>query len=102
MSDILLDHHPIIIAELIRSAIGDQRQKDVAKTLDITPQYLNDILQARRSLSPDVAARLHRIGLDGRTMYINQERRRYEIAHRYEIGEIERQSLLMAKGVVDG
>lgn len=86
MSDVLLDHHPIMIAKLIRDRIGDRTQKEVARDLGITAAYLNDILQARRCISPTVAARLHKIGLDGRMIYLAQEGRRFEIASRNEAG----------------
>lgn len=91
MSDILVDWHPIVIAGMIRDAIGDQPQKVVALALGITPQYLCDITKARRNLSPEVAARLHRVlKIDGRHLYVMQEKRRVEIQWRYETGEIER------------
>lgn len=88
--DILIDWHPTWIAKLIRDAIGKRQQKDAAKVLGITPQYLCDILQARRGLSPEVAAKLGRIGLPGRHLYTMQEKRRVEIQWRYETGETDR------------
>jgi len=96
-TDILLDWHPIMIARMIRLAIGERQQKDAAKALGITPQYLCDILQTRRLLSPEVAAKLYRISLklDGCRLYTMQEKRRVEIQFRYETGELERPAGLL-------
>ena len=90
MSDILDDWHPMAIAGMIRHATRDQPQKAAAFILGITPQYLCDIVKGRRNLSPEVAAKLHRFGLDGRYLYVMQEKRRVEIQWRYETGAIER------------
>jgi plasmid maintenance system antidote protein VapI len=84
VTDILEEWHPLMIAARIRKAIGGRTQQDAAAILGITPQYLCDILQVRRNLSPEVAARLSRLspGLDGRYLYTMQEQRRVEIAWR--------------------
>ena len=81
------DWEPIGIAAMIRRTTAGHKQKEVAAILGITPQYLCDILHARRGLSPEVAARLHKIGLNGRALYVRQERRRVNMAYRQEIGE---------------
>lgn len=82
MTDVIQEWHPIMIAARIKKAIGKREQREVAALLKITPQYLCDILHVRRNLSPQVAARLHRISpeLDGRHLYTMQEQRRVEIA----------------------
>lgn len=88
--DILTDWHPIMIAARIARATKGKSQKEIAETLGISQQYLCDILKARRNLSPEVAVRLCRLGLNGRQLYIKQEDRRYEIQRRYESGEMKR------------
>lgn len=80
MTDIFREWHPDVIAEIIKKALSGRQQKEAAQLLGITPQYLCDILHARRNLSPEVAARLDRIGLDGRHLYTMQEKRRVEVA----------------------
>jgi plasmid maintenance system antidote protein VapI len=74
--------HPDAIIAKIKGAIGKRQQQSIAVLLKITPQYLCDILNGRRNLSPQVAARLHRISpdLDGLHLYTMQERRRVEVA----------------------
>jgi plasmid maintenance system antidote protein VapI len=91
--DIILDWHPIMIAKIIRDAVGDKHQREIARVLGITQQYVSLLLGGERELSREVAAKLHRIGLDGRDLYAMQEQRRVEIQWRYETGAIERPSL---------
>jgi plasmid maintenance system antidote protein VapI len=91
--DILLDWHPIMIAKIIRDAIGDRHQREIARVLGITQQYVSLLMSGERALSPEVAAKLHRIGIDGRHLYAMQEQRRVEIQWRYETGAIERPGL---------
>lgn len=64
--------HPIQIAGIIRRALEHQPSKQSAEELGIKPQYLCDILKARRGLSPQVACRLHEFGLDGLELMIAQ------------------------------
>jgi hypothetical protein len=64
--------HPIQIAGIIRRALEHQPAKQSAEELGIKPQYLCDILKARRGLSPQVACRLHEFKLDGLELMISQ------------------------------
>ena len=82
------------IADMIQRAIGEQSQTEAAKALGITPQYLCDILHARRDISVVVAARLHRIGLNGLRVYLDQERRRFLIEWQYETGAAVKHSIV--------
>ena len=51
---------------IIRECIGNF-QKDVAERMNITPQYLTDILRGRRPISPVVSAYYW---LDRRTIFV--------------------------------
>jgi plasmid maintenance system antidote protein VapI len=95
--DILIDWHPIMIAKIIRDAVGGRHQREIARILGITQQYVSMLMSGERVLSPEIAARLERVGLDGRHLYAMQEKRRVEIQWRYETGEIERPSLLVSR-----
>ena len=93
MSDILLAYHPIMIAREIRNALnrGGISHEDAAKRLEVSTRCLTELLTVARLLTPEIAARLHRVGIDnGRSLYLAQEERRFEIQRRYEAGEIEK------------
>jgi plasmid maintenance system antidote protein VapI len=67
--------HPIMVAKKIREAIGEKglSQKEAAKQLGVSAQYLNDILKARRGVSAEIAVRLHCFGIGGLEIYLGQE-----------------------------
>ena len=93
MSDILLAYHPIMIAREIRNAMNRAglSHEDAAKRLGVSTRHISDLLTGTCPLTPESAARLHRIGIDnGRSLYLAQEERRFEIQRRYESGEIEK------------
>jgi transcriptional regulator with XRE-family HTH domain len=46
------------LIDLLWSESRKRTQKDVAKDLGISPQYLSDILKGRREISAEVARRL--------------------------------------------
>jgi transcriptional regulator with XRE-family HTH domain len=46
------------LIKVIKSYVACSSQKKVARHLNITPQYLNDILHGRRDISEQVADRL--------------------------------------------
>lgn len=71
---------PHQVAGNIKRALGDASQKEAAAILGISPQYMCDILQARRALSVDVAVRLNLIGLDGLGLLMDQTVHEYDKA----------------------
>lgn len=46
------------VVHMLRAECAKRTQKDVARTLRVSPQYLNDILQGRREISADFAKKL--------------------------------------------
>lgn len=70
-------HHPIVAPSLITKALAGHSQKEIAAKLGISPQYLSDIINLRRNLSPEVAAKLHLIGLDGLDLFLGQAIHQY-------------------------
>lgn len=49
---------PWQVIDLLRARVGASSQKDVAANLNLSPQYLSDILQGRRGISANVAKSL--------------------------------------------
>jgi transcriptional regulator with XRE-family HTH domain len=47
--------------EKIRAAIGDRKQRDVARAMGISEQYLSDILHGRRLVSVNAALEFERV-----------------------------------------
>ena len=47
-----------IVLNHLRSEIGASSQKEVAKRLRLTPQYVNDVLHKRRPISAELAKKL--------------------------------------------
>jgi plasmid maintenance system antidote protein VapI len=83
--------HPIMVAKKIREAIGEKclSQKEAAKQLGVSAQYLNDILKARRGVSAEIAVKLHCFGIGGLELYLGQEIHHYLCAayHTEESGD---------------
>lgn len=94
MSDILTEWHPVFVGKMIVKAIGDRDLREVAEQLGTTRVYLAGVLKGQHSVSAQMAARLNLIGLDGRELYLKQAERSFEIARRYETGELQRPALL--------
>ena len=64
---------PLTLCRVLQKAVGRRKQQDVARDLDITPQYLCDILGGRKKLSAAVAIRLKdALRVDGRKLYLAQ------------------------------
>ena len=42
----------------LKQMLGESSQKDVAKRLRLTPQYVNDVLHKRRPISAELAKKL--------------------------------------------
>lgn len=71
--------------EIVRAAIAKRQttQKDVAKRLGISEQYLSDICSGRRAISAFVVVRLeHVLGLDAGGLFYQQAMEELEKARR--------------------
>lgn len=68
---------------------SNRTQQESATHIGISVQYLNDLLNARRRLSPDVAVRLHRAyEVDGLDLYLTQAREDFDLAaERFSLNE---------------
>jgi len=53
-----LQLRPVDLIDLLWRESHKRTQKDVAKDLGISPQYLSDILKGRREISTEIARRL--------------------------------------------
>ena len=89
-ADILVEWHPLVVGKMIKRAIGTRQISEAAKILGTSGNYLKGVIEGRHSVSAIMASRMHRIGLDGRQIFLKQAERSFEINWRYETGEIDR------------
>jgi transcriptional regulator with XRE-family HTH domain len=65
------------IVELLEKFLKAMSQKDLALKLEVTPQYLNDVLRGRREAGPKI---LKGLGLKKRVSYEKSEVSEKEVA----------------------